>query len=285
MKDPGHPTSLRLRVLALAAISGASVMVIELAVGRMLTPVFGGSIEVWGAVIAVTMAGLAMGYAVGGWLADTRGGTLAQQAAVAGAALMVATLFIRGPVLRVFADVSTGWGTVAAASVLLLPSLVALGMVSPALVRALAVDETVGRETGGVYAVSTIGSMAGALLAGMWLLPVLDVNTVVFGSALLLALAAALGAPRLGAIACLLLAGLAGWSRFTGAGLPSVSLPDGTVMSVVAKEPSAFGEVRVIEQGHRRYMLTNGVDQGGIDLRSGQSAYAYARHLVGLVPL
>ena len=285
MKVPGHSGLSRLRVLVLAAISGASVMVIELAVGRMLTPVFGGSIEVWGAVIAVTMAGLAGGYAVGGWLADRRGGALAQQAAIAGAVLMAATPLLRGPTLRVFADVSTGWGTLAAASVLLLPPLVALGMVSPALVRTLAVDATVGRETGGVYAVSTLGSMAGALVAGLWLLPVLDVNRVVFGAALSLALAAAVGSPRQGGLAAVLVGGLASWGGLTTQGLPAVRMADGSQLSVVAKEPSPFGEVRVIEQGHRRHMLTNGVDQGGLDLRSGQSAYAYARHLVGLVPL
>jgi spermidine synthase len=259
-------------------------MVIELAVGRMLTPVFGGSIEVWGVVIAVTMGALAAGYAVGGWLADHRGAALAHRAALAGALFMTVTPLVRGPILRTFADASTTWGTLGSASLLLLPPLVALGMVSPALVRTLAQDGSVGRETGRVYAVSTLGSMAGALLAGIWLLPVLDVNTVVLGAALLLSISAAWGAPRLGA-GLVLLVLYTGWQAWPGRELPAVEMPDGSLLTVVAREPSPFGEVRVIERGHRRQMLSNGVDQGGVDLRSGRSAYAYAVNLVGLVPL
>jgi predicted membrane-bound spermidine synthase len=60
--------------LALAAVAGAAVMVVELGVARVLTPVFGGSIAVWAIVIATTMLALAAGYAVGGYLADRFGG-------------------------------------------------------------------------------------------------------------------------------------------------------------------------------------------------------------------
>ena len=52
--------------LALATVAGAAVMVVELGVARVLTPVFGGSITVWAIVIATTMLALALGYAVGG---------------------------------------------------------------------------------------------------------------------------------------------------------------------------------------------------------------------------
>ena len=59
--------------LALAAVAGAAVMVVELGVARVLTPVFGGSITVWAIVIATTMLALALGYAIGGYLADRLG--------------------------------------------------------------------------------------------------------------------------------------------------------------------------------------------------------------------
>ena len=50
---------IRLAALLLAACSGAAVMVVELGVARILTPVFGGSISVWAIVIATTMLALA----------------------------------------------------------------------------------------------------------------------------------------------------------------------------------------------------------------------------------
>ena len=65
---------LKFTGLALAMVAGAAVMVVELGVARVLTPVFGGSITVWAIVIATTMLALAMGYAVGGYLADRFGG-------------------------------------------------------------------------------------------------------------------------------------------------------------------------------------------------------------------
>ena len=57
----------RIAALLLAALSGAAVMVVELGVARILTPVFGGSISVWAIVIATTMLALAAGYAFGGY--------------------------------------------------------------------------------------------------------------------------------------------------------------------------------------------------------------------------
>ncbi|HYQ72901.1 MAG TPA: hypothetical protein VET88_13365, partial [Gammaproteobacteria bacterium] len=62
--------------LSLAAVAGAAVMVVELGVARVLTPVFGGSISVWAIVIATTMLALAAGYAFGGYRADRRGGVV-----------------------------------------------------------------------------------------------------------------------------------------------------------------------------------------------------------------
>ena len=50
----------------LLILAGAAVMVVELGVARILTPVFGGSIAVWALVIATTMLALAAGLALAG---------------------------------------------------------------------------------------------------------------------------------------------------------------------------------------------------------------------------
>ena len=56
--------------LATPLITGAAIMVLELAAFRLYAPYFGYSIYVWAVMISVVMAALAGGYAVGGWLAD-----------------------------------------------------------------------------------------------------------------------------------------------------------------------------------------------------------------------
>ena len=51
-------------------ISGASVMVLEILAPRLLGPVYGSGAQVWAAVISVTLAALAVGYWLGGQVAD-----------------------------------------------------------------------------------------------------------------------------------------------------------------------------------------------------------------------
>src|SRR5512144_978673 len=53
-----------------AALAGAAVMIIEILGAKMLAPYFGTSHFVWTAQIAVTLAALALGYYLGGRLAD-----------------------------------------------------------------------------------------------------------------------------------------------------------------------------------------------------------------------
>ncbi|MBL4657741.1 MAG: fused MFS/spermidine synthase, partial [Flavobacteriales bacterium] len=55
-------------LFVLAFIEGATVLAIELLSARMLAPYFGSGIQVWGAVIGVTVASLAIGYYLGGLL-------------------------------------------------------------------------------------------------------------------------------------------------------------------------------------------------------------------------
>jgi len=59
--------------LALAAavfLSGAVLLGVEIAASRVLAPTFGSSLYVWGALIGVVLTGLAIGYWLGGTLAD-----------------------------------------------------------------------------------------------------------------------------------------------------------------------------------------------------------------------
>src|SRR5258708_5873527 len=71
-KASGNGSS-RLERLALFATvfgTGASVMVVEILGTRVIGPVFGVSLFVWAALLAVTLGSLAIGYYAGGVLAD-----------------------------------------------------------------------------------------------------------------------------------------------------------------------------------------------------------------------
>lgn len=267
----------RLAPWVTAAVAGAAVMVVELAAGRMVTPVFGGGIEVWAIVIAVTLAALSVGYAVGGAQADRHGGEwVAGRAGLAAAVATGAIGPLRAPLLIALADQPTASGSAWAAALLTGPALVALGMVGPALVRAVATEGEVGTQAGRLYAVSTAGSLAGALGAGLVLLPRYPVGAVLGGTAAVVALAAApllVGSSRKVAVLVALFAGFGGSLPQP---LPKEPGGPGPGLEVVFRAPSPYGEVRVVDWGHRRLLLANGVDQGGIDVNTGGSAWSFA---------
>ncbi|MCI0525261.1 MAG: fused MFS/spermidine synthase, partial [Acidobacteria bacterium] len=163
-----HTWLLRAAVL----IGGASVMVVEILGSRVLAPSFGTTLHVWSALITVTLAALAMGYAVGGRVADRKPGLGALMTVMACAAgtLLLSDLVTR-PVLRVAYGAGMVGGTFLATTLLFLPTLFLLGMLSPMAVRAAASHRQLGTSVGNLYALSTIGSVAGSLSVSLLLIP------------------------------------------------------------------------------------------------------------------
>jgi spermidine synthase len=67
------------------------------------------------------------------------------------------------------------------------PASAILGMVSPYLVKLAATDSNrLGRASGGVFAASTLGSIAGTFAGGFWLIPHLPISYILGGMVLLL---------------------------------------------------------------------------------------------------
>ncbi len=155
--------------------AGAAVMVYEFMAVRFLQPHFGGSLDVWAAETAVCLAGLSVGYALGGVLADRAGSALPIGAAL----LLAGTLgFFIEPLAQVAGrcslETETGlrWHPLAAAGLCTFLPLVALGTVAPQIVRLETVDmRHVGRSAGWVTAIGTAGSIAGVLVTVMLLMP------------------------------------------------------------------------------------------------------------------
>src|SRR5512134_761340 len=57
-----------------AFVTGAIVMALEILGSRLLAPVFGNSLFVWGALIGVILAAMSSGYAFGGWISGRHPG-------------------------------------------------------------------------------------------------------------------------------------------------------------------------------------------------------------------
>lgn len=172
----------RILIFLIAGWSGFFLMAVELLSGRMLSPNFGSSIQVWGAIITVFMLALSVGYLIGGRL-SIKEPSLAKLSAI-----LIATAVATTPAV-LFGDTVTErifllildprYGSLLAALLLyFLPTMIA-GMVSPYAVRLLVSEcRLSGHYAGSLYFVSTFGSAAGTILTSFYLVLILDMNQI-----------------------------------------------------------------------------------------------------------
>jgi spermidine synthase len=173
--DASRPAGGTLAVGIAVVTAGAVLLGVEIAASRVLAPAFGTSIFVWGSLIGVVLAGLAVGYWAGGLLADRYPYSLLLVAVLtvgAGAVLLVP--LVDGPVLDwvVERDPGPRASPLLAATILFLPASVILAGVSPIAVRLRARSVgSVGSTAGRLFALSTAGSIAGTIGTAFWLVP------------------------------------------------------------------------------------------------------------------
>jgi len=170
---------LRRALLLLAPfVSGAVIMALELVGLRLLAPRFGASTYVWGGLLGTIMAAMAVGYLLGGALADRRPrpvwvfGLL-----LTSAAWVLADLLLVEPMLDASERLGPTLGPVLATTLLLGPPMLLLGSISPFVVRLEGRLPSLGVTAGRVFALSTAGSLGGTFATAFWLIPTYGCRT------------------------------------------------------------------------------------------------------------
>lgn len=187
---PGGSRLIKLTALA----CGTACMALEMVGVRLLEPCLGSTIYVWGAIIGIFLGALALGYYLGGRAADrfprfSTLGTLIFIAAVWVFGVPTAAVAVGPWAADAFAD--PRWQAFGAALVLYAAPSVLLGMVSPFLVRLAAREvSSMGRTAGGIYAVSTFGSILGTFLVSFVLTEYVGSMAITWGTGALLLLTA-----------------------------------------------------------------------------------------------
>jgi len=264
------------RLVGAVFLSGAALMGLEIVGSRVLAPVFGTSIFVWGALITTFLASLAVGYEMGGRLADRRPEPELLATLLLAAAAVLCVLFAVPEALVDFLGrlpVPERFRALAASLVLFGPPSVLMGMVTPFAVRLAARDlATVGSAAGRLSAVSTAGSILGTFTTAFLLIPAFPTRPILFGLALLLVVAAfLLPAARVGFR--LLVSGalvVAGAAVFLLG--PAAAPPPASAGRVVFEKETAYHRIRVVDDGLRRSLYFDNRNQGFIPLRSGEQA-------------
>lgn len=174
-------------------LAGAAGMTLEIVGFRLLQPVFGSGIYVWGSLIGVFLLALTVGYALGGRIADR-----APQSRVLGGIVLLAGLAITlvplyaGPLgdglLARFDQAGASPETVArfgsflGGLALFGPAGILLGMVTPYAIRLGTGDLThVGRTAGGLTAAATAGSLLGTLGTAWYGIAAVPASTLLYG--------------------------------------------------------------------------------------------------------
>lgn len=175
----------RLRNVAagiLVFVGGFILMVIEIVGARFLAKDFGSSFHVWVSQIGVVLIALALGYYLGGALADRwerlwRMGLLLLPTGCSlfllprYATKIIDWIIRRHPTDRSIPELWQKLDPVLGSALVFLLPCVVLAMLSPYTIRLATVTlEQVGRSSGSVIAASTVGSIAGVFVSGFVLI-------------------------------------------------------------------------------------------------------------------
>jgi spermidine synthase len=163
--------------LMTATLTGGVIMGLELLGFRLYAPYFGYSIYVWGSLIAVVMAALAGGYALGGWISDhSRQDTPLYLIIFLSGIYQLIVIYSADRLLRALWNDGVFWGSIMATLLIFAPPMLALAGTSPFVIRLLARAGHVGSSAGEVYAFSTVGSIVGVLATAFFLIPELGTH-------------------------------------------------------------------------------------------------------------
>ena len=239
----------------LVFLAGIGSMATEITASRLLAPYYGSSTMVWANIIGLVLGSLALGYWLGGRVADRHPNPRTLGAIVVAAALLVAaTPFVSAPLLDVSVE---GLDEVAAGAVigsffatlaLFAPPVVLLGMVPPFAIR-LGISDVggAGAVAGRVFALSTAGSLLGTFAPALVTIPWIGTQRTLLAAAALIAVGGSLLlGPRwtiVGVCLALLLA-----------------VPPGSVKAasgLVYETESRYQYIQVVERRSARYLFLN----------------------------
>ena len=257
-------------------VAGAVVMMVELLGVRILVPYYGSTLYVWSSLIAATLGFLALGYFIGGKLADKRPEIN----------LLYLIIFLAGisiiliPKIDIWILLNTNFlgvklGPLAASLILFSIPLFLLGMVAPFAVKIKTKElRVLGITAGSLYAISTSGSLAGTILTGFYLIPNYGLTLIINLTALALILISIIWFifnPRY------LRKYLKFFVLIALFFVPSYELTLPADLKLIYQGESFYGQIKVVDRQNLRFLLVNGATQTRYDLNKGEFDFPYLR--------
>lgn len=193
------PDRLWFLLITTSFVTAVSSFIYEIGWIRMLALVLGSATHAFELMLSAFILGLALGAWWIGRRADAASGSLRTlgRVQIAMGALAIATLPVylasfdwMSQFIAAFAETSQGYlgftiVRYGICLVVMLPATICAGMTLPLITRALIKGSAGERAIGQVYAINTLGSIIGAALAGLVLMPVIGLKWLVIVGALL----------------------------------------------------------------------------------------------------
>ncbi|OQY80199.1 MAG: hypothetical protein B6D41_21380 [Chloroflexi bacterium UTCFX4] len=251
-----------LRVIVFSA--GFASLGVELAASRLLAPFFGTSLLIWANLIGVILLYLSVGYWLGGKWADRdpRPRTLLLILAAAGCAVGLVPL-IAAPLLALaipaLAQFNAELGLVSFVGVVILFAVpvTLLGCVPPFALRlATRQINTVGATSGGLYALSTVGSILGVYLTVFWFIPTIGTRLTfaLFATVLLGVALFGFARARAAILTLVICAALLGLGGLTLQNRATAIKP---LPNVIYETESPYNFIQVIDENPLRLLTVN----------------------------
>ena len=275
-------TPLTRRLLYLLVFCGGFANLAAEIIGpRLFASLFGSTTIIWAVMISVTLVGLAAGYALGGRIPRTRAGMTLPGVLLTNALwlLLVSWIVWQLPAAlaqaHIAIDLTVIVMTIGAA---FFPPSLLFGMLSPLAITLLAEQgDDAGRVAGNIYALSTLGSVLGALSAAFVLIPWIGLSTSlqVFAGVLVLFAAYFWRGPGRWRTA----AALAVCVLFPQ---PDYHWQDSEGLTLLAQRESTYQTIRVYTDHETFVQMHLGPTfQSKVDLASGEPLFSYAETLLG----
>lgn len=161
-------------IFLLIFLEGFAVMAAEIMAAKLIGPFFGNSLYIWASVLGITLIALALGYFIGGYIShayENSSERNALSAFVLGSFFLMAMPYISLNVMTSFLEKNIVLGAIVSLCLFLLPVLCFFGMSTPIFIRILNHrEDTSGKISGLVYAISTFGGILATFSFGFYFL-------------------------------------------------------------------------------------------------------------------
>lgn len=167
-------------------------MSFEILGSRILSPHFGNSVFVWGSLISVFLGGLTVGYWSGGFLADKKADYRIFSLLLLAPGLLLLFFPLYADVVCDYVwdmDLDPRYSSLLSSLMLFFLPSIFMGAVSPYAVK-MRVDSLtwLGKGVGGLYALSSLGSIIGTLVTTFYLITWIGVRKIIVCEGIILLL-------------------------------------------------------------------------------------------------